>query len=164
MTAWWARITATYCYVGYIRPASGTGGSLAALPLAYALAALHPMLFFVAIPATYVKGLVATRIYRDSTGDHDPSEVVIDEVVGQWIALLPVVVGAWASGSPLYALWPGWVTAFIAFRIFDIWKPWLVGRADARGDAVGVMLDDVWAGAFGAIAVLGVAWLFHGGL
>jgi phosphatidylglycerophosphatase A len=59
------------------------------------------------------------------------------------------------------ALYPGWIAAFVLFRLFDIWKPWLVGRADARGDALGVMLDDVIAGVFAAIGVAALAALFH---
>ncbi len=50
--------------------------------------------------------------------------------------------------------WPGWVAAFLFFRLFDIWKPWLIGRADRRGDAAGVMLDDLWAGLFAGMAVV----------
>ena len=58
-------------------------------------------------------------------------------------------------------LWPGWIAAFVLFRLFDIWKPWLAGRADARGDALGVMLDDVVAGVFAALGVIALAALFH---
>ena len=47
------------------------------------------------------------------------------------------------------------------FRLFDISKPWLVGRADRRGDAMGVMLDDVWAGIFAALGVVILAVLYH---
>ena len=67
-----------------------------------------------------------------------------------------------AAGAPSTALWPGWVAAFVGFRLFDIWKPWIVGRFDARGDAMGVMLDDVAAGVFAAVLVLITAALSHG--
>ena len=63
--------------------------------------------------------------------------------------------------ADLLELYPGWIAAFVLFRLFDIWKPWLVGRADARGDALGVMLDDVIAGVFAAIGVAALAALFH---
>ena len=156
-----ARIIATYAYVGYLRPAPGTWGSLLALPLAYALASIHPILFVVAIPVAFLKGWVATAILTKDSTDHDPSEIVIDEVVGQWIALLPVVLGAAQVGAPLMALWPGWIVAFAAFRIFDIWKPLIVGAADRRGDALGVMLDDVFAGIMAAGTVVAFAALAH---
>ena len=94
---------------------------------------------------------------------HDPGWIVIDEVVGQWIALLPVAVGATMSGVSPARLWPGILAAFVLFRLFDIWKPWLVGHADRREDAFGVMLDDLWAGAFAACCVTALAALAHFG-
>jgi len=54
------------------------------------------------------------------------------------------------------------VAAFLFFRLFDIWKPWLVGRADARPGWQGVMLDDLWAGVFAGVATLAAAGLAHG--
>jgi phosphatidylglycerophosphatase A len=51
---------------------------------------------------------------------------------------------------------------FLLFRLFDIWKPWLVGRADRRGDAAGVMLDDLWAGLFAGIGSVVLAGVYHG--
>ena len=104
----------------------------------------------------------ATKVEIEVGDDHDPSWVVIDEVVGQWIALLPVSYGAMMMGVDLLRLWPGILAAFLLFRLFDITKPWLVGRADARGDALGVMLDDVWAGVFAAIGVAILAAIGHG--
>ena len=56
-------------------------------------------------------------------------------------------------GAELLALYPGWIAAFVLFRLFDIWKPGPVGWADRRGDALGVMLDDVIAGVMAAIGV-----------
>jgi phosphatidylglycerophosphatase A len=58
--------------------------------------------------------------------------------------------------------WPAPVAAFLFFRLFDIWKPGWVGRADRRGDAAGVMLDDLIAGVFAGLATLGAAFLAHG--
>ena len=89
------------------------------------------------------------------TPDADPSEIVIDEVVGMWIALWPVSLGAMMQGVDVTALWPGWVTAFLAFRAFDIWKPGPVGLADRMHTPLGVMLDDVVAG---LLATFVVAW------
>ena len=61
----------------------------------------------------------------------------------------------------------GWiwiVIGFALFRLFDIWKPWIIGWADRRGDALGVMLDDVIAGVFAAFGVLALAAFYHGAL
>lgn len=96
------------------------------------------------------------------SADKDPSWIVIDEVAGQFVALLPVSLGAAAAGAPVLALWPGWLAAFLAFRLFDIWKPGPVGWADRQGGALGVMLDDLIAGALAAIAVAAGAGLAHG--
>jgi phosphatidylglycerophosphatase A len=118
-------------------------------------------LLLVAAIALYFSGVRATEQETRASDDHDPGWIVADEVVGQWIALLPVSVGALVSEAPALALWPGWIAAFLLFRLFDIWKPWIVGRADARGDAVGVMLDDVFAGVFAALGVVALAALAH---
>jgi len=159
----WAELTATVCYVGYLKPAPGTWGSLIALPLAWLIYTLGGIwLFLLAIPATYVKGYYATKIMTAGRDNHDPSEIVIDEVVGQWIALAPVMVGAHVMGVSVLALWPGWIAAFGFFRLFDIRKPGFVGWADRKDNATGVMLDDVIAGLFAAICVLGLASFYHG--
>ena len=151
-----------FLWTGYLKPAPGTWGSLAALPFVWILHVLGgPVLLAVAIVAAYFAGLWAIRGLLEDSDSEDPSEIVIDEVVGMWIAMLPVSLGAWWAGSPILALYPGWIAAFLAFRLFDIWKPWLVGRADRRGDALGVMLDDVWAGVFAAVTTVALAAVSH---
>lgn len=158
-----ARLIATVCGVGYLRPAPGTWGSLVALPLGWLMHVIGGFpLLLLAIAATYLKGLWATRLMTRDSDDHDPSEIVIDEVAGQMIALLPLSYSAWTMEIDILRLWPGWIAAFLLFRLFDITKPWLVGWADRRGDAMGVMLDDVIAGIFAAIGVVILAGLAHG--
>jgi len=159
------RLIATFFYVGLLRPAPGTWGSLAALPVAWVILTLGGWAaLVVATTIVFFVGLEAARTEAEASGDHDPSHVVIDEVVGQWIALLPVGIGVAMTGANLLALWPGWVAAFALFRVFDILKPGPVGRADRRGDATGLMMDDVWAGAFAAIGVVVLAVLAHAGM
>lgn len=159
----WAEITATYFYVGYMKPAPGTWGSLAALPLAWLIFEIGGIwLFLIAIPAAYIKGYIATKVMTEGKDNHDPSEIVIDEVVGQWIALLPVMIGASHAGVSSLTLWPGWVVAFVLFRVYDIMKPGPVGWADRKDNATGVMLDDVIAGLFAALWVAVLAGLWHG--
>ncbi len=155
-------LIATFFYIGHLRPAPGTWGSFAALPTAAILYGVGGAYLVVAsIAVAYALGLWATTIETDGKDDHDPSEIVIDEVVGQWLALLPVLFGAAATGSPILALWPGWLAAFVLFRLFDILKPGPIGWADRRGDATGVMLDDVIAGIFAAIGVVILAAVAH---
>ncbi|MEO1777743.1 MAG: phosphatidylglycerophosphatase A [Pseudomonadota bacterium] len=157
------RLIGTVCGVGHLRPGPGTWGSAVALPLGWLLHVLGGVsLLMIATIAVFAAGWWATHQITRGSDDHDPSEVVVDEVVGQWIALLPLSYAASSRGLDILDLWPGWISAFVLFRLFDIWKPWLVGRADRRGDALGVMLDDVVAGAFAAIGVLLLAAIAHG--
>ena len=154
-------LIATFFYAGHLKPAPGTWGSLAALPAAWLLASFTGVWgFTLAIPLVFALGWWATAKETAGKADHDPSEIVIDEVAGQWIALWPVVYGADFAGVGLLDLWPGWIAAFVFFRLFDITKPGPVGWADRRGDAGGVMLDDVIAGVMAAVVVivLGVLW------
>jgi phosphatidylglycerophosphatase A len=156
-------LIATELGAGKLKPAPGTWGSAVAVLFAYllhsvvsfpAFAALTIVLFFV--------GWWATAEYTKGSDDHDPSEVVIDELAGQWIALWVVSLGGWMAGVPATVMWPGWIAAFVFFRLFDITKPNLVGWADRRGDALGVMLDDVIAGVYAAICTGILAAIFHG--
>ncbi|WP_415402758.1 phosphatidylglycerophosphatase A [Tateyamaria sp. SN3-11] len=158
-----ARMIGTVGGVGYLRPAPGTWGSAAALPLAWAVhvVAGFPALAILCL-ALFAAGWWATAQMTAGQSDHDPSEIVVDEVVGQWIALAPILYVGWSPGLDGLVMWPGWIAAFVLFRLFDIWKPWLVGWADRRGDALGVMLDDVIAGVFAAIGVILLAGLYHG--
>ena len=158
-----ARLAGTFFYVGYMRPFSGTWGSAAALPVAYVLYIMGgPLLVGLGAVLAFFIGWWATSVMIEGQDDHDPSEVVLDEVAGQWIALLPVLYGASHAGADVLALWPGWLVAFFGFRFFDILKPGPIGKADARGDALGVMLDDILAGIAAAVLVMIVAYLFHG--
>ena len=158
-----AQMIATVLGVGYIRPAPGTWGSLVALPWAWALHVIGGFpLLALGVVIAFVKGWWATKVMTAGQDDHDPSEIVVDELVGQWIALLPISYAAWSMGISMLAMWPGWIAAFALFRLFDITKPWIVGWADRRGDPLGVMLDDVFAGLFAAIGVLALAAVYHG--
>lgn len=157
-----ARLIGTVAGVGYLRPAPGTWGSLVALPWGWLLHVIGGLpLLAIGIIAAFFKGWWATARMTEGSDDHDPSEIVIDEVVGQWIALLPLSIASWRMGIDITVMWPGWIAAFAFFRLFDIWKPWIVGWADRRGDALGVMLDDVFAGIFAALAVVALAGLYH---
>lgn len=159
------RLIATFFYVGLLRPAPGTWGSLAAIPVAWAIHWLAgPIGLALATIGVFAAGLWATEQETLDSGEEDPGEIVVDEVIGQWIALLPVSVGASGAGVAFGALWPGIIAAFVAFRLFDIWKPWLIGRIDRRGDALGVMLDDAVAGAFAAVVVVALAAFAHGAM
>lgn len=158
-----AQIVATVVGVGYVRPAPGTWGSLVALPWAWLLHLVGGFpLLVLSIGVAFAAGWWATGYMTRGMDNHDPSEIVIDEVAGQWIALLPLSHAAWSMQIDILAMWPGWIAAFALFRLFDILKPGPVGWADRRGDPLGVMLDDVIAGVFAALGVLLLAAVYHG--
>ncbi len=157
------KLIATFFYSGLIRPAPGTWGSAAAIPLAWAVHWALGFPGFVAVTvAVFALGWWATARYTHGSGIHDPSEVVIDEVAGMFIALMPLSAGLWYMDFPTHVFpYPGWIAGFLLFRLFDIWKPWIIGWADRRGDALGVMLDDIFAGVFAALGVVVLAALAH---
>lgn len=157
------RIITTFFGAGLLPKAPGTWGSLVALPIGWLLHGLGgPFLLAVAAIFAFVLGLWATKIETQGSDDHDPSSIVIDEVVGIWIALLPLSLGMWMNDQPQWLFpYPGWITAFLAFRLFDIWKPWPVGWADRMHTPMGVMLDDVIAGIMAAIVVVLAAGFYH---
>lgn len=137
---------ATWFGCGLMRPGPGTWGTLGGLPFGIAL------LFFGGVPALVagivivsVAGYWASKKMEEMTGDHDGSYIVIDEVAGIFIALIP------AGLEPLSVL-----AAFILFRFFDILKPWPVSWLDKNlPGAEGVMLDDMMAGVYAAIVLIG---------
>ena len=128
---------ATIFGIGYLRPAPGTWGSLFALFLAILLLeSFGIILFSFALLIACVFGWWATNEYLKQTKTKDPSEVVIDELVGMWIAVLPI---AWAVflQPTLVRLMAGMDIFIFLFRIFDIYKPSLIGWADEKNGALG---------------------------
>lgn len=157
------RLLSIWFGAGLLKPAPGTWGSAVAVLLGLLIHRIgHFPLLALATVAVTALGFWAVRGYTAGMADPDRSEIVIDEVAGQWLALCFPSFGFWHAGLPADNFpWPGWVAAFLFFRLFDIWKPGLVGRADRRKDAVGVMSDDLWAGLFAGIATMIAAAAYH---
>jgi phosphatidylglycerophosphatase A len=149
----WAWTVATFFGAGLGKPGPGTWGSVAAV-LLWAAAAwglhLTPKTLLLALLAgialSLILGIPAATIAARESGRHDPQFVVIDEVAGQWIALL---------GS--HANWRHALIALILFRLFDITKPFPVRQLENLPQGWGIVLDDVGAGLY----ALGVASLLH---
>ena len=129
--------------------ASGTVGSAVALVPWLALRELEVWIYVLVLIAAFALGVWASSVVIRRIGVEDPSVVVWDEFVGQWIALLPLVM--------IPRGWPWIVAGFVMFRVFDVWKPWPASWADrtVKG-GFGAMLDDVIAGVYAAI-VLAIA-------
>ena len=138
---------ATLGPVGFLRPAPGSWGSAAALVMGAGLAFLSPRLLEIAALVVCILGTMAAGIYQRETGRHAAGEVVIDEVAGQWIALLVVPLD-----------WRWYLAAFLLFRVFDILKPGPVRMAEKLPGGVGVMADDIVAGVFAAVCLLIIQW------
>ena len=150
------RTTAALFGIGRVPVAPGTAGSLAAALLGLGLHWVGgaPLLLISVVAAT-VAGFWSLS-GKPEFPESDPSWVVIDEVAGQLIALVPVSAWLDLMGKPdALHLVLGWLAGFLLFRLLDIWKPWFIGRADRIKGSVGVMLDDILAGA-AAAAVLTV--------
>ena len=133
---------------GLLRPGPGTWGSLAALVAGYGLIAtgLNMVDFIAAIIAVTLVGTVVIDRIETNSGVHDAPEIVIDEVAGQWVALLPIYL---LPADPIL-----FVAAFVLFRIFDILKPWPIGWLDRRiSGGFGVMVDDIVAGIFAFVGI-----------
>ncbi len=156
---------ATFFGAGLLRPASGTWASAITVALAVlAYQAGAALLVPLGCVLASLAGFWAVPRYLADRPGEDPPEVVIDEVAGQLLALSFTVIPLWRHGVADLALtaWPGWVAPFLLFRLFDIWKPWLVGRADRMKGTAGVMLDDLWAGLFAGLGSVALAGLYHG--
>ena len=137
-----AWMLATWFGCGLSPRAPGTVGTLGALPL-YLLAS-RAGVAGVALAATAVTfaGVWASGVVAADVGKKDPSLVVIDEVAGLLVTMLPAT--------------PSWRSAFVGFvlfRVLDIAKPWPIRRLEALPGGWGIVMDDVAAGVAGAVGV-----------
>lgn len=139
-----AVLIATWFGAGRLPKVPGTWGSLAALPFAWAIlwwAGPYGLLF--AGLAAFGVGIWAGGVYAERTAAEDPGAVVIDEVAGQWLTLVP------AALDPLH-----FFVGFILFRIADIVKPWPARWADRElPGGLGIMVDDIIAAGYAALGL-----------
>lgn len=133
---------------GYAPVASGTVGSLVTA-VAIWLLPLTPLRIAVALAAVVVIGIWAGSRVERVLGRKDPGVIVIDEVAGMLLSmvLLPRTL-------------PVLATAFLLFRIFDIWKPFPARESQALSGGMGVMMDDLIAGLYALVLVMGARALF----
>jgi len=131
---------------GFSPIASGTAGSALGVALYIPLAAAGLPAVAIAILLLFPVGVWAAGVCGQRYGAHDHGRIVVDEIVGQFIAL--------AS----FPAQPGWLLAgFLLFRFFDIWKPFPAGRIDRRWHTpFGVMADDVVAGVYANLVLQAV--------
>ena len=138
-----ARAVASGFGIGRVPVAAGTVASLAATVAGGYLLTFSPALLAAAAIAATAGGLLAIRLAQV---EGDPGWVTIDEFAGQFITLLGL-----AQASPI-----GLAVGFCLFRLLDITKLGPIGWADRRPGAIGIMADDVIAGAIGAVILVGI--------
>ena len=171
-------IIVTYLFLGNIKKCPGTFGSLGAFPILYAVLYLIPssyqnivtlqLFLSIIIFTLFIAGIMFSSLYiKNYTKSQDPKEIVIDEVVGQLITCtisfpsffiiqhkFPSLNSAIINFIFIFLL------PFVLFRFFDILKPWPIHLIDEKvKGGLGVMLDDVIAGIFAAVATYIIVFL-----
>lgn len=139
-----ASVLATWFGCGFFPWGPGTVGSLAAILIAVLLhnyagtgrLTLLVLTLVLLMPAIWAGTKTARRL-----GKKDPSVVVVDEVLGQWVTLLGATALRWKS----------FCAAFLLFRLFDIWKPWPVRNFEKLPEGAGIVADDLAAGIYAAL-------------
>lgn len=128
----------------------GTMGSAMAIPLWLLFDGLQPYLYWVLIVVAFIFGCFLCQKTSDDTHTHDSGHIVWDEFVGMWITLffIPQISVLWVA------------IAFVAFRVFDMAKPWPIRWFDKRvPGGFGIMVDDVIAAIFSSVTVYVIALL-----
>jgi phosphatidylglycerophosphatase A len=141
-----AWVIATWFGCGIVPKAPGTMGTIGAIPL-YLLVVRggRAGVAAAALAVTAIGIWAATAVARD-LGKKDPQIVVVDEVAGMLVTMLPMADVSWRAI----------LCGFLLFRLFDVTKPWPARRFEALPDGWGIVMDDVVAGAFGACVMVGL--------
>lgn len=146
----WAWLLSTFLGIGYLKPGPGTYAAATTVLLWYEAAHVFPTTGLTLAPITAVIAIVitligipASTITAREAARKDPGFVVIDEVAGQFFALIFMRPTAKQA-----------ILALLLFRLFDIWKPWPIRRLEAFPEGTGIMLDDVAAGILALVAGL----------
>lgn len=130
--------------IGYIKIAPGTFASIIASIIAIPILYFSESILFMLSILIAVIAIKQIDIYENESNTHDAKHIVIDELIGVWIALSMV-------GFSILNI----ILSLIFFRIYDIWKPSIIGKIDKKiNGGLGVVLDDVLAGFIAGISSL----------
>ena len=146
-----AAALATWFGCGLAPKAPGTVGTFGGLVVAWPLVAFGqaaPWHFAVLAALVTPIGIWAAQKIIDETGNNDPQQVVIDEVLGVWLTL---------AGAAHFN-WKSFLLAFALFRLFDIWKPWPIRNLEKLHGGTGVIVDDLGAGVYAAVVLALLGW------
>ena len=134
---------ATLGPIGRNLPAPGTAGSAIAIIIGYILIPVSWPLFLILTIGISIIGIIAANYYSKVTKTHDSGKIIIDEVAGQWIALLFIPYDI-----------KYFFAAFVLFRLLDITKIWPVNWAERLNGGVGIVTDDLVAGLMSGVILL----------
>ena len=134
---------------GLAKKAPGTVGTLVALPLAWMIMIYPPLIQLLLIAALFGVGITICSITGKNLGVADHGSIVWDEIVAMMLVL---------TFTP--NKWQWWLTAFLLFRLFDIWKPYPIRQFDAKlKNGFGVMFDDLLAAIYALICLKVLIWM-----
>jgi phosphatidylglycerophosphatase A len=140
-SAAWA--VATWFGCGLVPIAPGTVGTLGAIPVYWLAVRGGPAVVAGAALLVTLAGVWAASVVSRELGTKDPSLVVVDEVGGMLVTMIPA--GAFS--------WPAVAAGFVLFRLLDIAKPWPIRALEKLPGGWGIVLDDIAAGAVAAAAL-----------
>ena len=142
------KLIVTFFYIGHAKIAPGSIASLVTSLLFYLFAKyLIYHFFIIIILVATVIAFFSISIYTYQLPEKDRSEIVIDEVVGQSIALLPLLLFSETTSPDFFMC----IISLLFFRFFDIVKPYPINKFDKMNNTFGVIFDDILAGIFSAI-------------
>tara|TARA_Y100001935_G_C17191180_1_gene450154 strand:- start:293 stop:757 length:465 start_codon:yes stop_codon:yes gene_type:complete len=146
-----ARLIVTFFYIGHTKIAPGSIASLVTTMIFYLFAKhLISYLFIIIILITTFLAFFAISVYTYKLIEKDRSEIVIDEVIGQSIALLPLLLFEQTNPPQLFMC----MISLLFFRFFDIVKPYPIYKFDKMNNTFGVIFDDILAGVFSALFLI----------
>jgi phosphatidylglycerophosphatase A len=140
---------ATWFGCGLVPKAPGTMGSLGAIPLYLLVARQGQPWVAVATVLVTAVGVWAASVVARELGKKDPQIVVVDEVAGLLVTMLPMREVSWLAV----------VLGFALFRLFDVFKPWPIRKLEQLPGGWGIVLDDIAAGIFGAAVMAGLRFV-----
>lgn len=159
-----AKMYVTILGLGFISLAPGTIGSIVGILIWFALIQVFQaqiMLLFIVI-IFFVSWFFTEHYVRGKNNEHDPSEVIIDELIGQWTSLTPLLYLNYLhyplTNTQLAKLI---LISFLLFRFFDIVKPWPISVIDRQINSFSILFDDVVAGFFASTCVIVyISWTY----
>lgn len=139
-------MVASLFYIGFVPGMPGTYGSIITALAFWVICSgadrIQPALHIGMVCLVTITGVAASAVIEKRTGVEDPSYIIIDEMAGQLITFLFIP----ATGLNI-------ILGILAFRTFDIWKPFPIRKLEKLGNGFGVMMDDLLAGIYGCAAL-----------